>query len=239
MCQLIHQDKIGRCSEAAVCDYIRDFEYGQRTGNGEDHIQYYDRANGRQDNVTEPMPCVGTVNGCGFVLSFVYAGNCSDKQYHVLSHVPPDRRCHQHPVVDAGIFQPERQHVFRNSQQAQNGVQHESVGIEILENESHGNAADQTRKVQCSAEKVSAFWIKAENRCKQQCQCQLHNGTNHIIQAEFQGIEAIISCENVHIVLQSHKLSGTDIFHVVKAELHHFEKRQICKQYQQEQWYKQ
>ena len=28
--------------------------------------------------------------------------------------------------------------------------------IEILENESHGNAADQTRKVQCSAEKVSA-----------------------------------------------------------------------------------
>ena len=113
------------------------------------------------------------------------------------------------------------------------------MGVEILEDKPDGNAADQAREIQCATEETSAFGVKAEDRCKQQCQRKLYHRTDHIIQAEFQHIETIVPGENINIIFQPHKFSLADILHIIKAELHHFEKRQVCKQYQQEQRNKQ
>lgn len=109
------------------------------------------------------------------------------------------------------------------------------MGEEELEDKTNRNAANQAREVERTAEELAALDLEAQNRGEQQRKRHLHDRTDHIIEAELEGLETVLAGKDINVILQPHKGTPSDVLHFKERELHHLEERQIGEHEKQQQ----
>ena len=110
-----------------------------------------------------------------------------------------------------------------------------SKEIKKLEDKADGDSVDQIRKKDKSFPEIFTLYIKAEDRCKIECQGYLHNRSHHIVKGQEQCPDDVRSGKDLDIVPETNKFPRTDILHVVETVPDHFQEGIIGKQDKQKQ----
>ena len=235
MGEFVHHDEVGRGAELTAGGDVRRLEDGQGSGDREDQVQDDDCLDAGEGHILELLPAVRAVDRCGLIQGLVHRCHRADEQDHVLAHVTPDGSRCQGDVVHLGVSQPVREVVQLKAEPLEHGIKNVSSGVEKLENETDCNAADEVREEQEALEQAAALDVSGQHRRKQQRQCQLNEGADQVEQRQSECLEAVIPGEDRDVILQAYELTGSDVSHVVEAELYHPRKGKVRENQKQDQ----
>ena len=232
---VIHNDEERRGSVGTGSNDIGRLKRRKGAGYGKNDIQGDDGLNGGQDNVAEGLPLIGAVQRGRFIKGIVHRHHSAQEKDHVRTHIAPDRSEDQGPVIDALVLEPIGKILQIKADRLKHCIQNEPSSIKKLEDKADGDSVDQIRKKDKSFPEIFTLYLKAEDRCKIECQGHLHNRSHHIVKGQEQCPDDIRSGKDLDIVPETNEFPRTDILHVVETVPDHFQEGIIGKQDKQKQ----
>src|SRR5699024_3693114 len=109
----------------------------------------------------------------------------------------------QGDVVDLLVLQPVGDVFQLHAEELQNGVEDKASGVEELEDEADGDAADQVGEEHTGFVDALALDLKNHQGGEEQGQHQLDHRAAHVVDADDQGAEDVVALEHLDVVLDA------------------------------------